>query len=443
MAPIVKPLRILCVGSFYAPERTAIGPYTAQLAAYLGARGHRVHVSTAFPHFPEWRFHDGYRAGLYRRERRGNVVVRRSRHVLPRTPDSVGGRLICDGSFAAGAVLTGALAGPVDVVLAVSPPLTAALAAAALARLWRAPLILWLQDLTVDVALTLGLMRRDSPSYRAAAAIERYLERNAQAIVVIGEAFKEHLVEHGAPADKVILQHNWIDTDIVRPTPERHFRARHGFRERDRVIIHAGNMGIKQGLENVLLAADRLRHDPNLHIVLVGEGSAKEALRWQASELGLPNVMFLPFHPAWALSDMLSSGDLLLVNQRGAIGNGVLASKLLTYMAVERPVIAAAHPDSATARALRASGAGLQVPPDDPAALADGISRALADPVRSTEWARNGRAWVKTHGSSADALEQFSGLIEGVARGTMPPEPAPATNDRRPPRRSPVAGRRS
>src|SRR5215216_3752835 len=108
--PIAMPLRVLFVGAYYDPELTAIGPYTAQLARYLGERGHRVHVSTTFPHFPEWRFHRGYRRGLYRREKRGNVVLRRSRHILPREPDAVPGRAAYDISFAAGAALTAGLA---------------------------------------------------------------------------------------------------------------------------------------------------------------------------------------------------------------------------------------------------------------------------------------------------------------------------------------------
>lgn len=418
-------LRILIIGAFYAPELTAIGPYVAELARYLSDRGHQVQVSTAFPHFPEWRFKDGYRRGLYRREQHGNVVVRRSRHVLPRKPDTVRGRLVNDATFAAGALMTAGLAGTVDVVVAVSPPLTSAVAGAAVARARGVPLVLWLQDLTVDVALTLGLMQRHSPSYRAAAAVERYLERHAEAIVVIGEAFREHLVEHGTPADKVILQHNWVDADLIRPAPNGGFRARNGFAATDRIILHAGNMGVKQGLENVLLAADHLRGEPGLRFILVGEGSAKAGLKWQAEELGLTNVTFLPFQPAHVLLEMLSDADLLLVNQRGRIGNGVIASKLLTYMAVERPIIAAAHHDSGTARALRASGAGLLVPPDDPAALADGVRQALADPAQLEAWGKLGRAYVTTHGNSRVALERFTRLIETVARGRPPAESGP------------------
>ena len=70
-------MKILIYGINYAPELTGIGKYSAEMAEWLAARGHSVSVVTAPPYYPQWRVHDGYRAGRYARERAG-VSVRRA-----------------------------------------------------------------------------------------------------------------------------------------------------------------------------------------------------------------------------------------------------------------------------------------------------------------------------------------------------------------------------
>ncbi|WZB68237.1 glycosyltransferase [Achromobacter xylosoxidans] len=79
-------MKILLYGINYAPELTGIGKYSAELAEWLAARGHDVSVVTAPPYYPQWRVHDGYRAGRYRKETRAGVTVRRAPLWVPARP---------------------------------------------------------------------------------------------------------------------------------------------------------------------------------------------------------------------------------------------------------------------------------------------------------------------------------------------------------------------
>src|SRR5690606_36157333 len=116
-------MQILILGINYAPELTAIGPFTTSLAAHLVAAGHGVTVATTFPHFPEWRFTEADQGRWRQSEVRNGVAVRRTRVYLPRGRRSVLGRIAYDTSISVGTLLS-AFPGPrPDIVFCVSPPI--------------------------------------------------------------------------------------------------------------------------------------------------------------------------------------------------------------------------------------------------------------------------------------------------------------------------------
>ena len=61
-------MRILIYGLNFSPELTGIGKYTGELAPWLAAQGHEVHVVSAPPYYPAWRVGFGYR-NTFRTER--------------------------------------------------------------------------------------------------------------------------------------------------------------------------------------------------------------------------------------------------------------------------------------------------------------------------------------------------------------------------------------
>jgi colanic acid biosynthesis glycosyl transferase WcaI len=92
-------LKIALLSASYAPEPTGIGPYSAELAEALAARGHDVRVVAAFPFYPAWRSQVPRGTFLYRTERRDGVRVTRCRVYLPRNPRPVR-RVACEASGA-------------------------------------------------------------------------------------------------------------------------------------------------------------------------------------------------------------------------------------------------------------------------------------------------------------------------------------------------------
>ena len=165
----------------------------------------------------------------------------------------------------------------------------------------------------------------------------------------------------------------------------------------------------------------------DLVFCLAGEGSEKSRLQAQVANRRLKNVRFLPLAPRPELPNMLAAADMLLLSQSAAIRDVVAPSKLLTYLASARPVIAAASPSSETARTLLESGGGVLVAPEDPAALADAIRSLSSSPELLSEFGLSGRRFAERNFSSKEVLARIEAeLVSCVAGPGGRPAPASA-----------------
>lgn len=417
-------MHILLVAMNYAPEPTGIAPFNTGLAEHLADAGHRVTVLTTFPHYPAWRLAEGDRGQWLRCEQRNGVSIFRCRGYIPSRRSTLR-RIAYDSALVAPALLLGLRLPRPDVVLAVSPPLQLALAAGLLARWHRARFLLQVKDLVPDVAIALGLLRHPL-SVRAARWLERLVYRRAECILTICPGFCENLRGKGVPGEKLLLLPDWIDTEAIRPLPRQNaFRRELGITEDTFVILHSGNMGAKQKLENVLYAAERVA-DSLILFLLVGDGSERSQLEQAAHRRRLPNVRFLPLQPAGRLAEMLAAADVLLLNQAAAIVDMVIPSKLLTYLAAGRPVVAAIHEASEAANLIRAAGCGAVVPPEDPEALAGTLLQLVRSDKLRHRFGEAGRRYATEHFDRRRVLARYEEFFAGLMSPQSPSQTSPA-----------------
>ncbi len=407
-------MHVTVLGMNYAPEMTGIAPYTAGLAEHLAACGHRVSVLTTCPHYPQWSVQPPYRGRWRVVERRGGVFVRRGPVLLPRRGSAVW-RVAYDTSLALTTLLNAAPVPRADVVLCVSPPIQLGITAAVLARRSGAALALLVQDLPLDAALAVGLLRPGR-----VVALGRWLERLvyslADRIIVISTGFRERLVEAGVPSTSIVEIPNWVDTDRVRPLPpEPALRRQLGAAPGDFLVVHTGNMGEKQGLASAVAAARGVNGAQPFTLSLIGDGSDREAIAEAVARERLANVHLLPLQPAELFPRLLAAADALLLNQRAAVVESVAPSKLLTYMAAGRPVLAAVNPASEAARVVRGAECGVLVEPEQPAALARAVAALAADPARRDRLGANGRRYVETHYTREAVLARYERCLEELA----------------------------
>lgn len=372
----------LIVGLNYAPEPVGIGPYTAGIAEWLAGQGHDVRVITARPYYPDWRPAPGS-AQLWSSEVEADVRIIRCPHYIPATPGTIR-RLLHHASFALSALvpaLWSARRRP-RLVLTITPSLLSLPIAWIAARLSGAKLWVHVQDLEVEAALALGLLRENGLAGRLALAFERRILATADRVSTISPQMLERLRAKGIAAERLAELRNWADAAIIpqEPGAANAYRREWGL-DGKIVALYSGNIANKQGLETVIGAARLIAHRSDIAVVICGQGPRRAALQDMAQSLG--NVQFHDLQPREKLGDLLALADMHLLPQRAGVADLVLPSKLGNMLASGRPVIAMAQ--AGTGLAAEVDGCGLAIAPDDAAALAAAIAALADDPALRAE----------------------------------------------------------
>lgn len=181
--------------------------------------------------------------------------------------------------------------------------------------------------------------------------------------------------------------------------------------------MHAGNIGFKQDLGNLVAAARLAHHEASpLRFVVMGDGA--ERVRVKALAADLPNVEFLAPQPTAIFMDVLASADVLIINERPTVLDMSLPSKITSYFRAGRPVVAAVPPAGATAAELRRSGGAVLVPAGDPQALLSAIRMVLRDTDLSGRITSGARAYACSNLDMTVLLERSERFIADMLRGS-------------------------
>jgi colanic acid biosynthesis glycosyl transferase WcaI len=425
-------MRILVLGTNYIPEKTGVAPFNTGLCEHLASQGRQVTMVTAFPYYPEWRVLDAYRGRIFQRQRLNNVEVRRVRHSVPSRGSNLFERLAHDLSFTFSAFLAGLFAGEFDLIYCVCPPPTLALAAYLLARMRGKPYVIKLTDLASDAALATGILK-DGDAIRAARAIEKFVYGKAERVICLCQGFIDKLTARGISPEKLKLIPDWADTQHVYPIEGATlFRKANQVPQGQFLVLHSGNMGKKQDLMNVVRAAECSRDVPDLTWLLVGHGEERSALEREIERRNLRNIWLLPLQPAGSLAEMYSAADVLLLNQKAAVQDSVIPSKLLTYMSAGRAVLAAVSEKSEAAEQIRRARCGLLIPAEFPKALAEAVLLLREDCAIRRTFGANGRSYAERHFTRQKVLEEYGGFFSlfGAKQDAHPEVPKQTARSR-------------
>ncbi|MEJ2422407.1 MAG: WcaI family glycosyltransferase [Acidobacteriota bacterium] len=269
----------------------------------------------------------------------------------------------------------------------------------------------------VDEAVRLGLVKNRTAGW-ALRGIETFFLKNADRVTTITQAMRRRIVEKGVPEENTWLFPNWADIGHMRPgSKDTEFRRTLGISLDDVLVMYAGNMGDKQGLEIVLQAAHRLREHPEIRFVMIGAGAARARMESMAKRLDLPNLQFLPVQPLEKLPEIFASSDLHLVVQKREAADLVMPSKLTNICAAGRPCVATTDPGTALHDAVVGSNLGVAVPPQDEEALAASIERLAADSPRRVEMGRNARVFAQEKLDKETILKEFETHLKKLTAG--------------------------
>jgi colanic acid biosynthesis glycosyl transferase WcaI len=408
-------VKILVLCPHFEPDTAPTGTVMTRIVRELADLGHRLHVVTALPWYAHHDVEPAWRGRWWRTEHTSWGSITRV-HPFPGADKSnLLRRAIGFVGFSALAGVAALRAGGwfrrVDVVLAMSPPLTLGPTGWLAGVFRRAPLVFNIQDVFPDAAVRTGAITNPR-IIRAAELLERFSYRRAAAVTVLSEDLRRNVAAKMSPdrGDRVRVIANFVDTDAIRPRDRlTAYRSELGIGE-EPVVLYAGNVGFSQSLDLVVEAARRC---PDVTFVINGDGAARATL--EASATGVDNLRFAGYQPVERLPEVLASGDIHVVPLRTGLGDVSVPSKTYSSLAAGRPVVASIDADSEIPRLLAAADAGLAVPPDDADAFVAALRRLLDAPGEAAEHGRSGRAWAEAEASPRAVGAAYAQLMAVVA----------------------------
>ena len=384
--------RVLLVTTNYWPEPTGIAVYTADLAEALKIKNHQVTVLTSLPHYPWWRVPKEFsHLGEGVTSHNGIEVIRAKHLVPPKMNALLRMRFEFSLWWNLKRVSKRFKNNEFDVVIGCIPTVAAGVIGNKIAKRLSVPFGLIVQDLSGTGAKQSGL-RGGALISKVAHLVEGSALHGADSLVVVSPAMRDVVIGLGVEPKRVSQILNYSARTIV-SVDKVTARKKFGWAEREFVVIHTGNMGAKQDLENVVKAAEALGRNSVIKIYLIGHGNQENTLKQLCADKKNISVMAAVSNEDY--STLLSAADLLLVNERSTQMEMSLPSKLTSYLYSERPVIAAVPRGGATWKFL--DGVAELVEAADPKALAKKIEELSHNQIRLDELAKLGSEFAKKH----------------------------------------------
>ena len=358
-------MKILVVCQHYWPEPFPL----TDVCEGLVQRGHEVHIVTDVPNYPMGVIYPEYKNGKNRREEHNGVKIIRTFTIGRR--GNVLFRMLNYFSYAISSTLyVLRQKEEYDVVFTnQSSPVMMVSAALAYAKKWNKKTVLYCMDLW-PASLAAGGIQESSPIYKLFHWISGKLYKKADRILITSQMFRGYFQREFGIADERIgylPQYAPAGFDVLPP------------KEKGETVdfVFAGNVGAAQSIPTILQAAKLLEDQHQLRWHIVGDGSELENSKILAQDLGLQNVIFYGRKPLGDMPSYYAIADAMLVTLTAdPFISLTLPGKVQTYMAVGKPIVAAA--DGEIPNVLKAADCGFCAPAEDAAGLAEAVKEFLA-----------------------------------------------------------------
>lgn len=225
-------------------------------------------------------------------------------------------------------------------------------------------------------------------------AVARQLSRRQcnqlDGLVVPSKAMFDVLVQYGVRTRMRIIP-TGIPGDALPEGDGAAFRARHGIRSDQPVLVFVGRVAFEKNIEFLLRVTHELQRTTHAHLVLIvaGEGPAKNRLRRLGSALGLEaNLRFVDYLARGAdLSSCYQAGDVFVFASRTETQGLVL----LEAMSLGVPVVSTAVMGT---RDILAAERGALIAEEDIPRFAAQVRRLLDDAELRRRLGEEGRAYA-------------------------------------------------
>ncbi len=301
----------------------------------------------------------------------------------------------------------------VDLIYAVSTPLSVGLLGVFASKIRNKPFVFEVTDVWPDAAVHTGVIKNRLLIFFAE-VVERFCYKMSNSIICLTNGIAETIIRKGVQPNKTKLIPNGVDFDLfkavdndIRVETRKHYKFDDKF-----VLMYLGAHGSYNSLGTIIMAAEMLRDHDDILFVFVGDGDEKAKLIAYTTKHQLKNVNFIGTVSRIHSVKLLACADtFLLPNRKGDFFKGNLPNKLFDFLAAGKPIIVAGHGE--TADLVQAAGAGLVVDAENSEALANAILDILQmDTHQKANFGSSGRIYVEKNFSRNVQAELLCNLID-------------------------------
>lgn len=408
-------MKILYITQYFHPEIGATTNRALANVRYLSKKGHDVTVLTEMPNHPKGIIFDGYKGRIFMTESMENFKIKRV-WVFVRVKKNFITRLLFYISFAFMGTLSTTFGwGKYDVVYVTSPPLFVGIIGLALKFFFpKTKFIFEVRDLWPDAAVEMGELK-NKHFRKFSYTLEKSLYRKADHIVAVTKRFKQKIIEKGYSGNKISVIRNGSDLSFKPVDVSRELKEKFQI-DKNFIVIYAGNLGIAQNLTIVLKAAEQLK-DENILFLIVGNGPEEALLKDYVKSHYLSNVIFIGEIAKENMSEYFSLADCGLIPLKNIkVFESTIPSKLFDYMSANLPIILGVKGEAK--KILEQSETGICYKPDNIDDLVDKILYLKNNEHLLKKFSENGRKTVLEKFNRNKLAEKLEKIIIEV--GTNP-----------------------
>lgn len=394
----------------YAPEDTAIGLYSSQMAAFLVQNGWEVQVIAGFPYYPQWEIAKEYQnKPSYYTEEIDGVTVFRYKQFVPKNPSFFKRSLqIIDFTF--GNLLKLKRVKNSDVVLSIIPYTSSAWIGNRLAKRMKAKHWIHIQDFEFDAAFESGLTSKKGVMNSVATSLfklEESILNKATLVSTISNGMLRQL-ESKTKVPNFFFP-NWVDESFINPDDY----SPHPYMKPDKFnVLYSGNIGSKQDWDLFSKVVKELKENTKVEFIIVGAGATKDKLLEELGEF--PNVSFYNPVAYSELNNLLCSADLQILFQKTEVIDTVMPSKILGMMASRKPSIVSGNIKSEVCDAFKDSKGGVYIGDNSVQEILETIIAYSLDEKRGATDGHNARNYVIGRFTKTVVLESFLSKLKKI-----------------------------
>lgn len=249
-----------------------------------------------------------------------------------------------------------------DFILFESPPITIASVVEWAMKKYKCPSYLMLKDIFPQNGADIGLFKKNGIIFNYFQKKEQNLYAVTSRIGCMSEGNKKYLlINNNISEDKVEIFPNTkkISNRKMKNEKDDILRKKYSIPTSAVVFLFGGNMGKPQALDFLAEAIIRLKDDNKIFFLLIGRGSEKERIRGILDKKGKKNYLMLENLPREEYEQFAVEADagLILLDYRFTIPN--FPSRILSYMELSMPVLAATDRVSDLPELIRDASCGL------------------------------------------------------------------------------------